>query len=58
MGNSATKAKAKWNKEHYDTHLLYIPKGTKEGFKQNAKDAGMSFNAYILHALKELNKKE
>lgn len=57
MGNSSTKAKAKWNKDHYDTHLLYIPKGNKSVLQQNAKDAGMSFNAYILHALKKLNKK-
>lgn len=58
MTKSATKAKAKWNKEHYETHLLYIPIGKKTELQQRAKSVGMSLNAYVMHALKELNKKE
>ncbi|MEY2701391.1 MAG: hypothetical protein RLY43_11 [Bacteroidota bacterium] len=52
MGNSSTRAKAKYNKENYDTHLLRLPKNEKEKLKLLAKKAGLSLNAYILQKAK------
>ena len=53
MGNSATKAKNKYNQKTYGRFILNLPKGEKERYKKIAKNADMSLSAYIIEAIEE-----
>lgn len=52
-GAAATKAKNKHRNANYDRAELALPKGMKAVITQEAKTAGLSFNAYIETAVKE-----
>lgn len=51
MGNSATKAKNKYNKEHYSRIALDVKKETKELWQHEAERRNMSLNAFIQYAV-------
>ena len=48
MGNSATRAKNKYNAGNYDRIYLVAPKGKKEEYTKKAEIEGKSLNKYIL----------
>lgn len=47
MGNSSTKAKRKYNAEHYGSIHVYLEKSKVDKFKAYAKEIGMSQSAII-----------
>ena len=53
MGNSATKAKNKYNQKNYDRFILNLPKGEKDRYKKIAESENMSLSAYIIQAIEE-----
>ncbi len=53
MGNKATEAKRRWNKNNYDQFLLTMPKGDKNRYRALADIENMSLNAYIIRAIEE-----
>lgn len=59
-GNSATRAKNKWNKENYDSFLLTsIPKGKAKEWTEIAKELGYkSRNEMIVAAVEEKIRRE
>ena len=42
-----------YTKEHYDQIKITAPKGTKEYWKQLAKESGLSVSAYVMRAVDE-----
>lgn len=52
MGNSATKAKNKYNKAVYDQISIKPPKGTKSQWQSEAKKHGENLTEYITNAIK------
>lgn len=51
MGSSATKAKYKYNKEHYSRIALDVKKETKQLWQEEAERRNMSLNAFIQYAV-------
>lgn len=49
----ATDYKHKFNREHYDSILVYLPKGVKDDIRRLAEAEGKSINAWINEAIKE-----
>lgn len=47
MGQSATKAKNKYNDKAYDQVRVVVKKGQKEVIKAYAESQGLSINGYI-----------
>lgn len=41
-----------YNRQNYDQIALMIPKGMKELWKAEAKEKGLSLNAYIIECVK------
>ena len=52
MGNSATKAKNKYNTNNYDRIGLMLPKGMGDLWKEEAKRRNTSLNALVQEAMK------
>lgn len=52
-GNSATRAKRKYNSANYERIALDVRKGMKEEYKRAAEACGMSISAYVQEAVKE-----
>ena len=50
------KYQAAYNKEHYDTLGLMIPKGMKDVIKSSAKSKGVSVTKYVLNAIEFYDK--
>lgn len=46
-----------FNKEKYDRFGLMLPKGFKKILQKEAKDEGLSLNAFIITAIKKYRKK-
>lgn len=57
-GNSATRAKQKYNSAHYDQVKFMVRKGGREVIDAAAEKAGVSRNTYILEAIKEKMKRD
>lgn len=53
MGNKATEAKNRWNRNNYDQFLLTMKKGDKERYRHLADMEDVSLNAYIIRAIEE-----
>ena len=47
------KANAKYNKKHYDSMLIRVPKGKKEIISKHAKDYDGSINKFLNRAVDE-----
>jgi len=52
-GSSATKAKNKYNAQHYDNLRIIVPKGHKSEIMAVAEAAGDSLNGYVTKAIEE-----
>lgn len=52
-GNSATRAKNKYNTANYDQVKIWASKGDRDRFDAAAKKSGKSRNAFILEAVEE-----
>jgi len=52
-GSSATKAKNKYNAQHYDNLRIVVPKGRKSEIMAVAEAAGDSLNGYVTKAIEE-----
>lgn len=57
-GNSATRAKTKYNAANYDQVKFTVRKGGREAIDAAAEKAGESRNAYILKAVIEQMKRD
>ncbi len=47
------KANAKYNKNHYDSMLIRVPKGKREIISEHAKDYDGSLNKFLNRAVDE-----
>ena len=56
MGKSSTKAKNKYNSKSYDRISVIVKKGIKDEWKSEAEKQGLSLNAFIEQAVKNLLK--
>ena len=54
MGKSSTKAKNKYNAKAYDRISVTVKKGTKDEWKSEAEKKGLSLNAFIEQAVKQM----
>ena len=54
MGKSQTKAKNKYNAKAYDRISVTVKKGTKDEWKFEAEKQGLSLNAFIEQAVKQM----
>jgi predicted HicB family RNase H-like nuclease len=52
-GNSATRAKNKYNSENYDSLRVVAPKGKKAVIKEFAQSKGKSLNKFVNEAIDE-----
>lgn len=52
-GESANRAKAKYNSKSYDRLYITVPKGQKESIKEKADAVGLSVNGYIAELIKK-----
>lgn len=52
-GHAATVAKNKYREKKYDRAELSLPRGMKAAIKEAAKEQGMTFNGYVVEAVKE-----
>lgn len=57
-GNSATRAKNKYNTANYDQVKFWVPKGQRDRIDEAAERAGMSRNAFIIEAIEEKMKRQ
>ena len=53
MGTPSTRAKAKWNRNHYDQLKVVIPKGSREVIKEMAISRNMSVSEYIRYLISQ-----
>lgn len=52
-GHAATVAKNKYREKKYDRAELSLPRGMKAAIKEAAKEQGLTFNGYVVEAMKE-----
>lgn len=52
-GPAATAAKNKYREKKYDRAELSLPRGMKAAIKEAAKGQGLTFNGYVVEAVKE-----
>lgn len=52
-GHAATVAKNKYREKKYDRAELSLPRGMKAAIKEAAKEQGLTFNGYVVEAVKE-----
>ena len=52
-GHAATVAKNKYREKKYDRAELSLPRGMKATIKEAAKEQGLTFNGYVVEAVKE-----
>lgn len=51
MGKTSSEVKDRYNKKAYDTIMLRVYKGRKDGIQEAAERTGLSLNAYIVKAI-------
>lgn len=52
-GNSATKAKNKYNSENYERISLSVPKGKKDRYRSAAESEGKSLNQFVIDCIEK-----
>lgn len=58
VSKAQQKAVSKYMKENYDEIKVRVPKGTKDGIKEQADKNGESVNGFIFRAITELTEQE